>query len=111
MFSAQLPAGRVGGPPGDPSSVYTGQHQELQLSSSSAGQQQRLWFISAAVCRELPSGKHASEPIITFLFRSKLLNPSQSHTKQKFFRKLILRLHDFLEPRRLLVSAEPSGAL
>lgn len=50
IFVLQLPAGGVGGPAGDASSLYAGHHEELQLSRSSAGQQQRLRFVPAAVC-------------------------------------------------------------
>lgn len=53
----QLPPGGVGGPEGDaPPPLHLGQHEELQLQSPSAGQQQRLWSLSATVRRELPAG-------------------------------------------------------
>lgn len=52
----QLPAGGVGRPEGDAPSLLIRQHEELQLQGSSAGQQQRLWTVPAAVRRELPAG-------------------------------------------------------
>lgn len=45
----------MGGPERDASSVHVRQHEELQLPRSSAGQQQRLWSLPTAVCRELPA--------------------------------------------------------
>lgn len=52
----QLPAGGVGGAEGDAAPLHLGQHEELQLPGPSAGQQQRLRPVPAAVRRELPSG-------------------------------------------------------
>lgn len=57
-YHYQLPAGGVGGAEGDTSSLHLRQHEELQLQSSSAGQQQRLWTVPAAVRRELPAGNN-----------------------------------------------------
>lgn len=57
-LSVQLPAGGVGGPQEVASPVHVRHHEELQLQSPSAGQQQRLWTLFAAVCRELPTGEH-----------------------------------------------------
>lgn len=57
----QLPAGGVGGPEGDVPSVHARHHEELQLPRASAGQQQRLWGLPAAVRRELPAGTATPE--------------------------------------------------